>query len=109
MEVRDIINEHDNLNDSEKEKLTKLLKKHESLFDGNLGKFDTEPVKLFFKKKCQVPYQKPYPMLKVHEDLIKTEVKRLCDLRVLERIERNSGFNGAPCLVQLKMNHTVCL
>jgi len=74
------------------------------LFDDALGKFYTEPVKLFLKKGAEVPHPRPYPIPKIYEELIISEAERLCDLWVLERIEEDMGFNGARSEYELLHN-----
>ena len=53
------------LNGEEKNMLLNVLKKYESLFDGELGHWKTEPIDLELKNpNCKPVYQKPYPVPK---------------------------------------------
>ncbi len=66
------------LNNSDQEKLLKLLTEFEDLFDGTLGDWDTEPVSLKLKEGAKPYHGRPFPTPKVHQSTLRKEVKRLC-------------------------------
>ena len=48
---------------------------YESLFDGELGHWKTEPIDLELKNSnCKPVYQKPYPVPKSKEQKLKREI-----------------------------------
>ena len=60
-----------------------LLLKYEPLFYGSLGDWKTGPVDLQLKLG-EMPLQlSPFTVSKFHEQTLKKEIKRLCDLGVL--------------------------
>ncbi len=84
-DLEELVAECKHLTKIEQQKLLKLLKKYESLFDGTLGKWTGEPYELELKAGAQPYHTKPYPIPKTYEQTLKLEVDRLCDLGVLKR------------------------
>ena len=86
-EKADIQNFFDNcshLDSKQQSLLLKVLPDFEPLFDGTLGDWTTKPVSLQVKADV-TPYQgRAYPIPKVHLQVLKKELKCLCDLGVLE-------------------------
>ncbi len=77
-------NKCSHLNPTEKLQLLELLTEFEDLFNGTLGDWDTEPVS-FQLKEGSTPYHgRAYPILQMQQATVKTEVKRLCEIGVLE-------------------------
>jgi hypothetical protein len=72
------------LSATEMNKLLKLLKEFEELFDGTLGDWDCNPVSLQLKEGAQPYHDRPFPILKKHVKTLKKEIQRLCDLGVLK-------------------------
>jgi hypothetical protein len=72
------------LNSIEQNKLLKLLKKFEPLFDGTLGHWRTKPVSFQLKEGVTPYHGRAFPIPKVHKEAIMKEIQRLCDLGVLE-------------------------
>ena len=78
------------LTKEEKEKLEELLKKYEDLFNGTLGSWNTEPVELELKEEGTKPVQmRPYPVPQSQERKLREEIKRLCELGVLRKVNRS--------------------
>jgi hypothetical protein len=72
------------LNGKQKISLKSSLNKYEHLFDGSLGDWKTDPVNLRLKSG-EMPFQlSPFPVSKIHEETLKKEINRLCDLGVLK-------------------------
>jgi hypothetical protein len=78
------INTFKHLNSNQQQQLKALLYKFEHLFDGTLGDWNTEPVSFKLKEGAK-PFQlSPFPVPKIHEDTLKKEIQRLCNLGVLK-------------------------
>jgi hypothetical protein len=78
------------LSTNQQERLYKLLNKFAHLFDGTLGNWKTDPVKLELKDKNGKPYHaKPLPLPHSQEQQLKDEVQTLVDLRVLRKVNRS--------------------
>lgn len=93
------------LAESEQQALLALLTDYEDLFDGTLGDFDTEPVNLELKPDAQPVHSRPFPVPRVHEQTLKTEVERLCKIGVLKECS-NSEW-ASPSFIIPKKNGTV--
>ena len=72
------------LNAAEREELLKLLQKYEELFDGTLGDWKTEPVKLELKKDAKPFHSRPFQVPKIYVETLKKEIERLVELGILE-------------------------
>ena len=95
----------DHLTNSEQESLLKLLKKYEDLFDGTLGTFTGTPYDIKLKDNVEPHHARPFPVPKIHELTLKSELDRLCELNVLKRVNRSQW--GAPMFIVPKKNGTV--
>jgi hypothetical protein len=95
-------NECSHLNPTEKLQLLELLMEFEDLFDGTLGDWDTETVS-FQLKEGSTPYHgRAYPIPQKHNATVKTEVKRLCEIGVLEWQAASEW--ATPSFIQPKEN-----
>eukprot|EP00804_Cyclotella_cryptica_P017652 CCRYP_006766-RA/>CCRYP_006766-RA protein AED:0.67 eAED:0.49 QI:0/0/0/1/0/0/2/0/211 len=65
-------------------KLLELLRKYEDLFDGTLGDWNTEPVSFELKEGAKPYHGRAYPVPHSLKETLMKELKRLCDLGVLE-------------------------
>jgi hypothetical protein len=75
------------LPDHQQEELFQLITKYKLVFDGDLGTLPGKPMELELKSPEVSPYHgRAYPVPKVHEKLVKEEVERLCQLKVLQRV-----------------------
>ena len=93
------------LDRAEQDKLLKLLKKYESVFDGTLGKWIGRPYNVDLRKDA-VPYHaKPYSIPKSYEMTLKLEIERLCKLGVLRKINHSEW--AAPTFIIPKKDGTV--
>jgi len=93
------------LTTSERNALLKLLLTYEDLFDGTLGDFKIPPVKLEVKPGAEPCHAWPFPVPMIHEETLKTELKRLCEIGVLRKCS-NSPW-GSLTFVIPKKNGTV--
>ena len=85
--------------------LLEVLWKFEDLFDGTLGDWTTEPVNFKLKSGAKPYHSRAFPIPKVHSETIKKEVKRLCELGVLEWQPTSEW--ASPSFIQPKKNGTV--
>jgi hypothetical protein len=61
-----------------------VLLKVESLFDGTLGDWKLPPVSFELKEGMKPYHDRPYPIPHKHKALFMKEIKRLCNIGVLE-------------------------
>jgi hypothetical protein len=97
----------DHLTTSEQQKLLAVLKKYEDLFDGTLGTFTGAPhdIKLKDNVESHHAHAQPFPVPKIHELTLKSELDRSCELNVLKRVNRSQW--GAPTFIIPKKDGTV--
>jgi hypothetical protein len=69
---------------SDREKLLSVLLKFESLFDGTLGDWKLPPVSFELKEDMKLYHGRPYPIPHKHKAVLMKEIKRLCNIGVLE-------------------------
>jgi hypothetical protein len=78
------INSLKQLSGMQQKQLKALLFKFERLYDGTLGDWKTDPVSFRLKEGAN-PFQlAPFSVPMIHEDTLKREIQRLCDLGVLK-------------------------
>jgi hypothetical protein len=83
-----------------------LLQKFESLFDGTLGTWDTEPIDLELKDPEAKPYHaRPYPVPPSQEAKLKAEIERLVSYGVLRKVNRSEW--GSPMFTVAKKDQTL--
>ena len=75
------------------------------MFDGTLGTWNTDPVDIELKDDAKPHHARPYPVPKVHKEVFKKEVTRLCKLGVLRKVNRSEW--GDPTFIKPKKNGTV--
>ena len=69
--------------------LLNVLRKYESLFDGTLGKWAGKPYKIALKENQKPYHTQPFLVPKAYEDVLKAEVKQLCSICVLKRVNHS--------------------
>mmetsp|Transcript_27157 Transcript_27157/g.39950 ORF Transcript_27157/g.39950 Transcript_27157/m.39950 type:complete len:553 (-) Transcript_27157:1456-3114(-) len=85
MNVDDVINNQQHLKDDEKIMLKGLLEKYKDLFQGKIGVWPGEPIKLRLKKQDVEPFHaKPYRVPHSVMKVFQTEIERLVELGVLK-------------------------
>jgi hypothetical protein len=90
---------------SNREKLISVLLKFESLFNGTLGDWKLPPVSFELKEGMKQYHGRPYPILLKHKAVLMKEIKRLCNIRVLEW--QPSSRWASPTFIIPKMDSTV--
>jgi predicted aspartyl protease len=104
-DLRKVVDAAVHLSTKEREELYRLLKKHEDLFDGTLGTFTGEPYDIKLKDNVEPFHTRPFPVPRIHEFTFKSELDRLCSLRVLKKVNRSQW--GAPTFIIPKKDGTV--
>jgi hypothetical protein len=93
------------LTSTQKKDLFTLLNKYSTLFDGTLGKWKGEPYNIEIKPDATPYHARPFPIPKFHENTLKLEIQRLCDLGVLKKVNRSEW--AAPTFIIPKKDGTV--
>ena len=93
------------LSQNEQNELLEVLQEFEDLFDGTLGDWNTEPVSFELKRDAKPYHSRAFPIPKAQSETIKKEVKRLCELGVLEWQPTSEW--ASPSFIQPKKNGTV--
>ena len=89
-DLQTIVEECNHLQTDERKKLLALLSKFKPIFDGTLGHWKTEPVDLELKDPNGKPFHtKPYPVSYSQEKKLREEVDRMCEQKVLRKINRS--------------------
>ena len=81
------------------------MQKHESLFDGTLGKWTGTSYNIELKDNVKPYHARPYAVPKAYEQTLKQEVERLCKVGVLKRINHSEW--AAPTFIIPKKDKTV--
>ena len=93
------------LSSTQKDELLDLLLKYESLFDGTLGDWKTEPVSLELKEGTTPYHGRAFPTPRIHKETLRKEVDRLVELGVLKW--QGESEWAAPSFIIPKKNQTV--
>ena len=100
-DVNEVAKQSTHLTPEQQRKLASVLKKHESLFDGTLGKFKGSKYNIELKKDAEPYHAKPFPVPKVHERTLRIEIDRLCQIGVLKKVN-NSQWAAPSFLIPKK-------
>ena len=73
------------------------MRDFEDLFNGTLGKFTHPDYSLKLKEGVKPYHARSFPVPKVHHQLLKNEVERLCRIGVLKRVNRSEW--AAPTFI----------
>ncbi len=90
---------------SEREKLFSVMLNFKLLFDGTLGDWKLPPVSFELKDGMKPYHGRPYPILHKHKAVLIKEIKRLCDIGVLEW--QPSSRWASPTFIISKKDSTV--
>ena len=93
------------LSNHDQDLLLKLLTNFEPLFDGTLGAWKTTPVAFELKEGAKPYHGRMFPIPHFHKETIMKEIKRLCELGVLEW--QLSSEWAAPSFIQANKNGTI--
>jgi len=101
-----ILDNSPHLTDAQKRSLKPILYKHLKLFDGTLGKWKGVLHKLELKDPKSPPFAcRPYPVPVKNKETLKLEIKRLCRLGVLRKV--NNSEYQSPSTIIPKKDQTV--
>ena len=104
-DILKLVKEQTHLTASRQKKLRKLLTAFADLFDGTLGKWRGRDYNIELKENATPYHARPYPIPKAHEQTLRMEVDRLCDLGVLKKINHSEW--AAPTFIIPKKDGTV--
>jgi predicted aspartyl protease len=104
-DLKSIAEEAIHLNQDQQKKLRTCLEEYEDLFDGTLGKWDMKPYEVELQKDAKPYHAKAYPIPRVHQQALKTEVDRLVESGVLKKINRSEW--AAPTFIIPKKDGSV--
>ena len=93
------------LTKNEQLQLLRVLRKHEPLFDGTLGKWNVEPFNLQLKPDVEPYHARPFPIPRYYEETLKKEVRRLEKIGVLRKVNRSEW--AAPTFIVPKKDGKV--
>ena len=89
----------------QQQKLLALLNKYGDLFDGTLGTWTGSEIDLELNKDAQPYHARAHPIPKIHQETLKMEVDRLCEIGVLKKVNRSQW--AAPTFIIPKKDGTV--
>jgi hypothetical protein len=93
------------LDATQQSSLNDLLQRYRHLFDGTLGTWRSTPYAIQLRENVQPYHAKPFPIPRIHEQTLKVELQRLCDIGVLRRINHSKW--AAPTFVIPKKDGSV--
>ena len=102
VDLNEVVQSQDQLDNDEKDKLHHLLTKHDSLFDGSLGKWTGTQVNLKLLQNAELYHARACPIPRCHMNTLKMEVKYLCEIGVLKKVNQSQWT--APTFVTPKKN-----
>ena len=73
----------------EQRQILLYLKKFEPLFDGTLGLWKTDPVKIELKNGAKPDNSRWYPVPKINKATFKEKARRFVEIDVLERVSES--------------------
>ena len=88
-DIKTISESSTHIDPQERNELYTLLKKYESLFDGNLGTWHGKPDDIKLKPDAEPYHGKPFPVPRIHELTFKQELDRLEDLKGIKKTNRS--------------------
>jgi len=87
-DIEKIFEEQAELDKQQREQLAVLLRKHKALFDGQLGRWHGQEVKLELQEGAKPCCSRAYNMPRCHTQTLKAEVERLVKIGVHLRLSR---------------------
>ena len=90
---------------NERDQLKRLLLKYEPLFDGSLGQWVGDEYDIELKPDAKPYHARAFPIPRIHERTLRTEVERLCEIGVLKKFNRSEW--AAPTFIIPKKDGSV--
>ena len=106
VELEKIINDQKHLNKKQRRELKKFLIKYEKLFDGTLGVYPHRKVHIELLADAVAKHIQPFAVPRVHLEVFRKELLRLCKLNVSEPIGESEW--AQPLFITSKKDGTVC-
>jgi hypothetical protein len=85
------------LNKRQQLSLLRLLRKYEALFDGTLGKWNTDPVNIELREDLIPVSSRYYPVPKINKETFRKELLHLVDIGVLTPVQDSEW--GTPVFI----------
>jgi len=104
-DVEKICEEQGELDEQQREQLAALLRKCKALFDGQLGRWHGQEVKLELKEGAKPYHAHAYNMPRCHVQTLKAEVEHLVKIGVLKKVNHSAW--AAPTFVIPKKDGSV--
>ena len=104
-DLDDVVAGCTHLTADERTRLKILLLQYQEIFDGALGKWKGEQVKIHLKPEATPYHARAFPIPRIHEKTLRMEVERLCRLGVLRKVNRSEW--AAPTFIIPKKDGTV--
>ena len=77
------------LSKEDRDKIYRILKKYEVLFDGRLGKYNGPPHTIHLKDNVTLYHGKPYKFPQIYKAQLRKEVECLVKLGVLKKVNHS--------------------
>ena len=86
VDIEDVIQQQHHLDNEDKASLRRVLEQHSKLFDGQIGRYPHKKMDLTLIEGAQPVHLKPYSVPRIHYEVFRNELKRLCEIGVLSRV-----------------------
>jgi competence CoiA-like predicted nuclease len=83
--TKEVAANQSHLMQQQRDDLARVLAKHETLFDGTLGKYPHKKIHLELPVRAEPVHQKAYPVTHAHQAAFQKELLHLVEIGVLER------------------------
>jgi len=93
------------LTDEEKVELLTLLENFQNLFDGSIGRWKGKKLCIEVKEDAKPYHARAFPIPKSREEGLKKEINRLCQLKVLKKVNHSEW--AAPAFIIPKKDGSV--
>lgn len=95
------VDEIPNINENNRSQLLTVLQSNMEIFRGDLGIWNCSPVDIEVKEGATPFATRPYPVPKIHEEKLQSEIQRFIDLGILKRT-LNSEWAAPAFLIPKK-------
>ena len=92
--LKEVITLQTHLNQEQQRQLFNILELHSELFNGKLGKYPHQKIHLDIQENAKPFHAKPYAVPHIHRQVFKNELKRLCEINVLQQCGRTEWAAG---------------
>jgi hypothetical protein len=92
--LKEVITLQTHLNQEQQRQLFNILELYSELFNGKLGKYPHQKIHLDIQENAKPFHAKPYAVPHIHTQVFKDELKRLCEINVLQQCGRTEWAAG---------------